>query len=493
MHNVGVDLRRPYWLDESWVADAVRAPWGNVPLVTSSTPLGWTFLLKVVPGLQSGEHGRLLAIAFCGLAAAAGYLLGEQLGFRRHLTGALCGIAVLLSPAMLVRNDLKQYTAEAFASVLLVALAVGVERAWTTRGMVALAVAVPITFVIGTTAAFIAVCVYLVLLTEAAWHRRDRFRTLVVTAAAAAVVTAVEYALAVAPDVIPILTRYWDSYYIPTRSVGGATHDIDVRYHQLAPWTGFANPILLAVVGFLSVAVCALARRWVVAAVVPLAAVVNLAAAVARKYPFGDARTSTWLTVLVPVVVAAAVSALADLVRVRGTSAAGRVGPVAAALAVMVAGVGWVGHNARLVRAVTLYAEDVRDEARYVDVNLRPGDVVVVDRLASFGFAYYDTRATAGYRADGTLTTGFLPVFDQSWVVQVTSTDPGAVASAVKEALARVAAGSGQQGGQVGRVWVVRTHMSATVAAEWKAALTGLHVTSIDVGPDRLLKVEPGP
>jgi hypothetical protein len=53
-----------FFLDEGWVADSVRAPLQQLRLLTSSTPIGWTLLLRLVPPVGPPERLRLLPIAF---------------------------------------------------------------------------------------------------------------------------------------------------------------------------------------------------------------------------------------------------------------------------------------------------------------------------------------------------------------------------------------------------------------------------------------------
>ncbi|MCW2930204.1 MAG: hypothetical protein JWM19_1166 [Actinomycetia bacterium] len=65
--NVPYQLRQPYWLDEAWVADSVRAPLSQVPRLASSTPLGWTLLLRLVP-FGGPERQRLVPLAFYAFA-----------------------------------------------------------------------------------------------------------------------------------------------------------------------------------------------------------------------------------------------------------------------------------------------------------------------------------------------------------------------------------------------------------------------------------------
>jgi len=107
VHDVPYLLHQSFWVDEAWVADTVRARIGLTLSLSSSTPLGWTYLLRLVP-FGGAERLRLVPLLFTMLAAAAGYLFGRELRLTRFVTGILTGAAVLLSPAMLVRDDLKQ-------------------------------------------------------------------------------------------------------------------------------------------------------------------------------------------------------------------------------------------------------------------------------------------------------------------------------------------------------------------------------------------------
>ena len=106
VHNVGYLLRQPFWTDEAWVAVTTRFPLSQLRATTSSTPIGWS---------------------------------------RREVSvgaGLLTAVAVLLVPAMLVRDDLKQYTADACLSLLVLALTSRLERDWSRGGLAGLSVAV---------------------------------------------------------------------------------------------------------------------------------------------------------------------------------------------------------------------------------------------------------------------------------------------------------------------------------------------------------------
>jgi hypothetical protein len=105
-------LRQPFWLDEAWVAASTRYPLSQLPALTSSTPIGWTALVRLIT-VRGEQTSRLLPLAFAGAAVAIAYWFGRRLGWRRHvvavLGGFLTGTSVLLVPAMgltiLVRID----------------------------------------------------------------------------------------------------------------------------------------------------------------------------------------------------------------------------------------------------------------------------------------------------------------------------------------------------------------------------------------------------
>jgi hypothetical protein len=97
---LAVVARRPgylfshaFWLDEGWVADSLRAPLHQLRLLTSSTPIGWTILLRLVPPIGPPERLRALPLAFAVLSVVAAYLFGRQLG---RVTAVAAGLAAAL-------------------------------------------------------------------------------------------------------------------------------------------------------------------------------------------------------------------------------------------------------------------------------------------------------------------------------------------------------------------------------------------------------------
>jgi hypothetical protein len=107
-----------------------------------------------------------------------------------------------------------------------------------------------------------------------------------------------------------------------------------------------------------------------------------LAISAARRYPFLDLRTSTFLFAVTVSVAAIGVAGACSLLRpwLRGTLAAGL-----AALALA----GFVIEAQPYVRSHPIPREDVRDQALYVAAHAAGGDVIVVNLSSNWGFAYY--------------------------------------------------------------------------------------------------------
>ena len=88
VHDLTYALRRPFWLDESWVALSTRAPISRLTLLTSSTPIGFSALLRAVPGTGDQRY-RVIPLLFAVGTVVVAYLLGRQLRPASVLTGCL--------------------------------------------------------------------------------------------------------------------------------------------------------------------------------------------------------------------------------------------------------------------------------------------------------------------------------------------------------------------------------------------------------------------
>ncbi|MCW2930205.1 MAG: hypothetical protein JWM19_1167 [Actinomycetia bacterium] len=532
LHDVHFVLSEPYWLDEAWVADSVRAPLGLIPRLASSTPLGWTLLLRLVPagGLQ---RQRLVPLIFAGLAVAAGYLLGRELRLTRFAAGLLTAAAVLLSPAMLVRDDLKQYTAEAFATLLIWLLVARVENTWSRWRLTALGLTVSLGTLFAETAIFTGGAAFTCLFLEALARRKwRRLAEVAVAGAGTLVIYGVIFLTVVRPRIDPELSSYWAPLYSPTQPAAEARFFWRELSQPLAPYLGFPAahgttwqltvPLILAGAGVVALA---LLGRYALAGLLPVTLLVVATASAARQYPFGDERTSTFWLVMFPVLMAIAVAALIhgfgrlpgrylhwkrarydrrgpgcprDDTATGQASAGSRGHPVrppewywtrfalpvvavAAGAAVIICYLQQVRPD---VNSHLLAHDDPRSQIAYAKAHARPGDVYLVDFGASYAFAYYYRTPAPAYPAVPGNAAGFIPQYPgDSSVIIMTTRNAGDFARALRQAIAVVDA---EPAGEHGRVWIIREHEFSDESLAWRSAFiridaTGGKVTLYDV------------
>ncbi len=476
VHDVHFILSQPYWLDEAWVADSVRAPLGLVPRLASSSPLGWTFLLRLVPagGLQ---RQRLVPLIFAGLAVAAGYLLGRELRLTRFAAGLLTAAAVLLSPAMLVRDDLKQYTAEAFATLLIWLLVARVESTWSRWRLAALGLSVSLGTLFAETAIFTGgaafACLFLGALVRRQWRR---LAEVALAGAGVLVIYGVIFLTVVRPRIDSSLSRYWAPGYSPAQPAAAARFFWAGLSHRLTPYLGFpaahgttwqlAVPLILAGAGVVALA---LLGRYALAGLLPVTLLVVMTASAARQYPFGDERTSTFWLVMFPVLMAIAVAALVHGFGrlpgryLRWTRFALPVVAVAAGVAVISCYLQQVRPD---VNSHLIAHDDPRSQLAYAAAHARPGDVYLVDYGASYGFAYYYRTPAPAYPAVSGNAAGFIPQYPgDSSVIIMTTRNAGGFALALRQAIAVVDA---EPAGEHGRVWIIREHEFKDEFLAWR-------------------------
>jgi hypothetical protein len=504
VHDVHFILSEPYWLDEAWVADSVRAPLSLVPRLASSTPLGWALLLRLVPagGLQ---RQRLVPLIFAGLAVAAGYLLGRELRLTRFAAGLLTAAAVVLAPAMLVRDDLKQYTAEAFATLLIWLLVARVENMWSRWRLIALGLTVSLGTLFAETAIFTGGAAFTCLFLEALVRRKwRRLAEVAVAGAGTLVIYGVIFLTVVRPRIDPDLSSYWAPLYSPTQPAAAARFFWRELSQPLAPYLGFPAahgatwqltvPLILAGAGVVALA---LLGRYALAGLLPVTLLVVMTASAARQYPFGDERTSTFWLVMFPVLMAIAVAALIHgfgrlpgrylqwkRARYSGSStgrASGCSGGrppewywtlFALPVVAVAAGAAVISCYLQQVRpdvnSQLLAHDDPRSQIAYAEAHARPGDVYLVDFGASYGFAYYYRTPAPAYPALSGNAAGFIPQYPgDSSVMIMTTRNAGDFTRALSRAIAVVDA---EPAGEHGRVWVIREHEFWDESLAWRSA-----------------------
>jgi hypothetical protein len=484
VHDVGYLLRQPFWTDEAWVAVTTRFPLSQLPATTSSTPIGWSALLRVVT-VSRTQTGRLLPLGFAGAAVVIAYWFARRIGWRwqaSSVTAALlAGIGVLLAPAMLVRNDLKEYTADACMALLALALTSELEREWSRWRLAGLSVAVWGGMLLSHTVAFVGVAAFgavcAVQLARRAWRR---LAEAVVAGTGTAMLMLGIYEGFDARAVVPGLTAYWADYYLPaTHGLRASSTFVISRFNAVHGFFGL-GPVWLGVPLFIAglVTIFRLGRPATAIAVTALWPEM-LAVSALKKYPFLDERTSTFLFAITVVVAAIGVAGLGSLVRPWLKGGVAIVLAATAAVAFTVAAQPYL-------RSHSIPNEDVRDQAHYVAAHAASGDVILVNLSSNWGFAYYWPTGAPARRADPVVLQGYDAYFPgQPRIIVARDRNPAGVNAALSLALVRA-----RQHG-CSRIWLVRTHLSAAERAAWTAALRQRGLVSTRAGADGLRVVQP--
>jgi hypothetical protein len=476
VHDVGYVLRQPYWTDEAWVAVTTRFPVAQLPALTASTPIGWSVLLRLVTS-GPGQTGRILPLAFAGLAVVPGYLLARRLDWPDRPTavaaGLLAAVAVLLVPAMLIRDDLKQYTADACLALVILAATARLERRWSGGALALLSAATWAGMLLSHAAAFAgAAALTAVCLLELARRRWRRLAEAVVTSVVTAVLGAVVYVVFDARAVVPGLRAYWRGYYVPVHDgLGPSARFVLSRFEYVHSRLGLGPAWLAA--ALLLVGLVTIARRGRPATALAAALLwpEMVLVSAAGKYPFLDVRTSTFLTTVTTVVAAIGVAGCCAAVRsrLRGGPAATSVAALLAAAALAA----FVVQAVPFVRGQPIPAQSIRQQAQYLAAHAGRDDPVVVAETASWGFAYYWPGGPPARAADAANLQGYVPVFPaQRRIIVARDQTTVAVRAALASALAQVRPGS------CGQIWLVRERLNPAEAASWRAALTSLHLSA---------------
>lgn len=226
----------------------------------------------------------------------------------------------------------------------------------------------------------------------------------------------------------------------------------------MSPLLGVRSPLVALLLILLGLVTLAASGRWISAGT-PVVLLGELACLSAlRRYPFLDVRTSTFLLVVLVVVMAVGVGGvIAFLVR-RGWRAAG------AAVGIVLA-VAYLRAATPYVRSHTLSQEDVRSQVQYVEAHWRAGDVVLVNSAANWGFGHY-ARWRPQFERSSAVATGFVVTYPAAVrVLTLRGRERPDVLSGFTTARAL------QAGRPGARLWIVRTHMFSPEAAVWGEVL----------------------
>lgn len=502
VHNVPAMLRLPYWLDEAWVALPRRFPLSDLPDLVSVTPVVYALLIRLIP---NPDALRLITLFFLAGSVVAGYGLGRALGWASRVQGIIAGcamaLAVLLLPAQQLRHDLKSYTADAAVALIVLVLLAALERHWSRRRLVALVAVIGAGMLVSHTTAVVAVCALgglcLVPLARRQW---TRLIEAVTTSVAGGVVVAAIYLGISRRGQRDSLEDYWSGFY---PSPGGLPAYVLGRLRLLEPYLGLPWQlfVLLAIVGL--VALFRLGRPTVALAA-GLLPVALTGLGLAKVYPLLDLRTSHFLLVVSAALGGLGLSWLAlaagrFLARFTAPISAESIAAATTAIAIgaaTLANAAWLrfdGEEPALKLRVPMAADDVRTSTRYIQDHRAPGDIVMVNTLGAFGFAYYWTADAPGYRIAPDMATGWVVDYPRSsGIVIVYYRTADAIRAALAEASERAA-----ERGPGTRIWVLQSHVKASERRLWQAAYEPsqaagtLTIEKIRVGAEEILILTP--
>jgi hypothetical protein len=473
VHNVSYVLSTPFWTDESWVVISTKLPLHDLRAVSSSTPVGWSLLLRAAV-FGGAERFRMIPLVFAALAVAAAYVLVRTVPWREpwfgRLAATLAAGAVLLVPSALFRNDLKQYTADACITLIMLTLLSRLEQHWTRRRVIVLSATCVLGFLFSAVAAFVGAAAFatmiLVVLKQRQWARA---RGLAVVGAITGLLLGLVFLVLYRPGLPPGLNTYWKKYYLPVQDGWGPTsHFLDMRTHQMARYLGMGPLALALPLIVIGVITLIRHRRPALGLAVPVLLVEMMLLGATKKYPLFDLRTSHFLTVSFAVLAAVGVAGVCSLLV--------RVHRSLAVVAAVAAGALFVSHIHTAIRAKTIPIEDLRTPTQYVEAHRQPNDIIVVGMLSSWGFAYYWHHGTPVLRHDRANLQGFITVFpDQPNILVAKDRTAAAVSAIMDEAAARAALAPGA------RIWVVHEHTTPAEHEDYVAAFAAHNLQPQDL------------
>ncbi|HET6213652.1 MAG TPA: hypothetical protein VFE14_12380 [Micromonosporaceae bacterium] len=491
VHDIKNMLTAPYFLDEAWVALSWRFPISDLPSLTASTPLGWSLLLRLVP---DADFLRVVPLAFHLIMITAAYAFGRLLAWQSAGTGVLAGVVsaavVLLIPAQQVRHDLKQYTADAAMTLILLAVSAWIEASWSRRRLGALVGVAGVGMLLSHVTAIAAACVFGgLMLVALARRQRARAVETMVAGVVVALVGAAIYLGASANGRTSSLEEFWRESF---PSLGDLPSYLWQRANGLSPLLGAQRPLqalIFAAFSLFGVLTIAKRQRPSTAVAIILLPVAAVLLGVARVYPLLDLRTSHFLLVAIAAVAGLGVVGAADSTAafVRTLSPGWRTGLATAICAVVL--VAFAADNRRWYRFdgdapgvdydAPMAEEDIRSAVDYVTAHSSPDDVIAISVMSSYGFAFYWQRNPIEVVRYGNAVGWNVGVPTQPNIVWVQSDNAVGIRQFLDQALDRAG-----KLGHDSRVWLIRSHVLPTERDAWQAALTNYQLELVTGGPE---------
>jgi hypothetical protein len=323
---------------------------------------------------------------------------------------------------MLRRTDLKQYTADVFVTLLVIAITILADRSGSRGALVALTVIASLGMFVTLTIPFTAATAFVTLaITNLVRRRRAQFLPLLVGAIiSAASITIIYFALYARSS--SALKEWWGvrGYFPP---LGDLVHYVVTRLGVVASMQSPNRTRVLAVLVLATFAVVVW-MAWRSRRFAPALFLVGLSAGmclagVVGVYPLLDLRTSLFLlmTFLAVGSLAAANAITAITGRVRGGAPRVAFATVAGVVGIaIVATAGWPA-----IRSHSVYfdnnvhaAEDARSQIAYVRSHWHNGDAIIVDDRGAMALEYYWPELRGQWTTATDLPNGFAMRFPKA-------------------------------------------------------------------------------
>ena len=486
LHPIYYMRHHPYWGDEAWVAILARAPLRDFIRLSSSSPIGWMTLVRWAP--FDLDSLRLISLCFSIATIPVAYYVARSLPWPTLTWSRVAAISAafiaLLAPIALMRSDLKQYTSDAFLTLVLFGVAARTERRRTPRSWIALVVISSIALIFSTATGFVTIAIMgSFVLNELRQGNDRRLRDPLAAAVVAGTFTVGYFLAVVIPQSNPALRGYWDYKYLkgnPWNVVSDAWGSL----HQLSE--ELAMPALLFVL-LVSCGVATLYRmgQRAMAIAIPLVWLEMFVAGIARRYPFLDQRTSHFLLVLSFQVAAVGFVGIAAWI-------ARHHRPLSVGFLVTMTGLFALG-SVPYVHNQSIPLEDVRSQIEYVARNIKPHDIVIVNYIGRYAFGIYWPNARSSFSTDhtGQNPNGFLTeVTNLRNLVYATGRRERHTTPAVRDAVALW-----RKGPPTATIWLIRNHVQPYEHDAWESSFRQIGVTAklIELGNEPVAILRPIP
>ncbi len=441
-------LSWPLWGDEAWVVLSRLFPLSDLPMLTSSSPIAWNLLVQAF-SLLGDTGGRILTLLFHAAAIAAAFYAGRWMpwrpgGLNPTALGAITALGVALAPGTLARVDIKHYAADAFVTLLVLALTFHARSG--RRVLVGLTIIGAFGTLVAFATVFVVPAAFLALLVEAVVQKR-RVTGILVGGSIAAIGMLTCYLMVAMKGDNDSLRGFWTSAYprglldLP-KFLGSRMLDVDASIT-------FLNIGIIAVFVLAMLITAARRHAWEAIVFPGVVLAIMIVLGLLHRYPLLDQRTSHFFIVLTSfcATVGALVVVTTVLNRLPGRLAMPprRTALAAAcivALTITVLSIpDWRAHR------LPLY--DTTHQTAYVESHLRADDLVLYNELAGYQLALSWRLDAPSWCPDPAAWTGY--------VICYPHTDRIAGFSTLAAAYAAVDTHLMQHPGS--RVWLIRSHV----------------------------------